>query len=51
MVTKPVPIWERWMQTAKGREKIYTYYYVAVILVNAFIVIGVMLFMWFWMRQ
>lgn len=42
MVTKPKPIWERWL--IKNKEKSLTLYYVLIVLLNAFIVLGLILF-------
>lgn len=44
MVTKPKPIWERWASTPKGKERIHQIYYILMISLNVFIVVGLILF-------
>lgn len=44
MVTRPKPLWERWIETPRGREQAYRLYLVFMILLNAFILLGLILF-------
>lgn len=44
MVTKPKPLWERWVETPQGREQAYKLYLILMILVNVCIVLGLILF-------
>lgn len=51
MVTKPVPIWERWMETPKGRERAYWFAAWGMVLLNLFIALGLILFLIFWFKR
>ncbi len=44
MVTKPQPLWERWMNTPRGRQRAYKLYLVLSVLLNLFILLGLIAF-------
>lgn len=48
MDPRPQPIWKRWMKDPKKAERLYTAYYITLILVNVFIVLGLILFFVIW---
>jgi len=51
MDPRPQPIWKRWMKDPEKASKLYTAYYVTLILVNVTIVLGVILFIIFWVKR
>lgn len=44
MVTKPMPVWERWLTDPKNKEKVRLLYISFVVLLNLFIIFGIIMF-------
>lgn len=41
---KPQPIWQRWMKDPKKREKLFTYYWIGMVIVQLLLVAGFVMF-------
>lgn len=51
MVTKPKPIWTRWLESPEGKEKARLISILAILLLNLFIAIGLVLFFIFLLNR
>lgn len=47
MVTKPVPFYQRWITTPRGKERALLWYYLSLIILNLFIAFGLIAFLYF----
>ncbi|MGM5485048.1 MAG: hypothetical protein ACQEP1_04215 [Nanobdellota archaeon] len=45
------PFWKRWMKDPKKREKIFKYYWIAMIVVHLMLVFGFLMFIYLLWKQ